>query len=195
MQAQVNMLSLATVQMWQVGLFIAISAGLTFISMNSLRTRGSHGFYRFFVWEADAALFVIVAPGWFDDFFSLRQLTSSLLLTAGAVLVIEAVRLLKVIGESTAVAGSNQYQFENTTQLVVVGLYRYIRHPMYSSLLFLTWGLFLRGPTALTALLALVATAFLVATARADEQEDIVRFGDAYREYMEGTKRFIPFVW
>jgi protein-S-isoprenylcysteine O-methyltransferase Ste14 len=34
----------------------------------------------------------------------------------------------------------------------------------------------------------------LVLTALSDERECIAHFGDAYRAYMRGTKRFLPFV-
>jgi protein-S-isoprenylcysteine O-methyltransferase Ste14 len=43
--------------------------------------------------------------------------------------------------------------------------------------------------------LALVATTFLIATARADEQECIRFFGGDYQDYMQKTKRFIPFLF
>ena len=85
--------------------------------------------------------------------------------------------------------------FEKTTQLVSVGAYKYIRHPMYSSLLFLAWGVFFKDLSWLSAILALAATAFLVATAKAEEAEDIRFFGTAYQTYIQQTKRFIPFLF
>ena len=48
--------------------------------------------------------------------------------------------------------------FENTVKLVEVGLYRFIRHPMYASLLLLAWGAFLKHPLFLTFGLALLTT-------------------------------------
>ena len=84
--------------------------------------------------------------------------------------------------------------FEKTTTLVNTGIYHYIRHPLYSSLLFLAWGIFFKVPTWLGALLALAATLFLFATAKADEAECIRFFGPAYETYMKQTKRFVPFL-
>ena len=43
--------------------------------------------------------------------------------------------------------------------------------------------------------LALVATAFLVATARIEERENMNKFGDDYAAYMKTTKRFIPILF
>jgi protein-S-isoprenylcysteine O-methyltransferase Ste14 len=85
--------------------------------------------------------------------------------------------------------------FEKTSTLVTTGIYHYIRHPLYSSLLLLTWGIYFKAPDWLGVLLALVATLFLVATARADEAECLRFFGSAYRAYMKQTKMFVPFVF
>jgi protein-S-isoprenylcysteine O-methyltransferase Ste14 len=78
--------------------------------------------------------------------------------------------------------------------LVTEGVYRYIRHPLYSSLLFLGWGIFFKRPSCLVGLFALVASAFLVLTARVEEGENIRYFGEVYQEYMKHTKMFVPFV-
>jgi protein-S-isoprenylcysteine O-methyltransferase Ste14 len=65
---------------------------------------------------------------------------------------------------------------------------------MYTALMLLAWGAFLKQFTWLTLALVLAATVLLFLTALRDEQECIAHFGDAYREYMRGTRRFIPFV-
>ena len=44
-------------------------------------------------------------------------------------------------------------------------------------------------------MLGVVAAGLLLATAKAEESEDIIRFGKAYREYMARTRVFIPFVF
>jgi protein-S-isoprenylcysteine O-methyltransferase Ste14 len=108
-----------------------------------------------------------------------------------------AVQLLRMIGKPTAQRSDDgaTIAFEKTTNLVVVGAYQYIRHPMYSSLLFLTWGVFFKNLSWLSGLLALAATLFLVATAKAEEAEDVRFFGASYRTYMKQTKMFIPFLF
>jgi protein-S-isoprenylcysteine O-methyltransferase Ste14 len=87
------------------------------------------------------------------------------------------------------------YAFEKTTALVTTGIYAYIRHPLYSSLLLLTWGIFFKVLSFPGTALTLVATTFLIATAQIDEQECIRFFGNEYQEYMQKTKRFIPFLF
>jgi protein-S-isoprenylcysteine O-methyltransferase Ste14 len=85
--------------------------------------------------------------------------------------------------------------FERTTELVTVGVFRYIRHPLYSSLLFLAWGVFFKHPSWVGLFLAGIATFFLTMTARIEEAENMAFFGTAYESYMKQTRMFIPFLF
>jgi len=183
--------------MLKIVLFGVASAGIVYISRASLRAPRSHGFYRFFAWEAILALLLLNVEYWFWNPFSLQQILSWIFLIASAFLVVHAVHLLRHIGKPTAQRSEDEASigFEKTTQLVVVGAYKYIRHPMYSSLLFLTWGVLFKDLSWLSGILALAATIFLVATAKAEEAEDIRFFGAAYRTYIKQTKMFIPFLF
>ena len=84
---------------------------------------------------------------------------------------------------------------EKTTKLVTSGIYRYIRHPMYSSLLFLGFGIFFKAPALRGLVLLILVIIFLVLTANAEETEDIQYFGDTYRDYIKSTRKFIPYLW
>jgi protein-S-isoprenylcysteine O-methyltransferase Ste14 len=95
--------------------------------------------------------------------------------------------LLRVIGKP-------QGDLENTSKLVTVGLYRFIRHPLYTSLLFLGTGVFLKDISITTVLLAFINIVALIATAKEEEKEMIEKFGEEYIAYMHKTQMFIPFV-
>ena len=183
-------------QIVRLALFLFISAGLVYFSRAALRQPGSHGFWRFFAWECILGMFLLNVPRWFEEPFSPRQLVAWFLLLVSAFLVLHAVYILRRYGragrqrEDAALIG-----FEKTTQLVTKGAYGYIRHPMYSSLLFLTWGIFCKDPGWVAGVLAIVATGLLIATARADEAECIRFFGLAYREYKKRTKMLIPYMF
>jgi protein-S-isoprenylcysteine O-methyltransferase Ste14 len=84
---------------------------------------------------------------------------------------------------------------EKTTELVKVGAYRYIRHPLYSSLLFLSWGVFFKNPSWVAVFLAVISTFALTMTARMEETENVHFFGLAYQDYMKQTRMFIPFLF
>ena len=102
---------------------------------------------------------------------------------------------MKTIGKPKTDREENSlYEFEKTTQLVDQGIFKYIRHPLYSSLLFLTWGIFLKNTTSLLFLVAFISSVFLLLTALADEKECIRFFGVQYTDYMKRSKRFIPFL-
>ena len=174
--------------MFGLVLFGLVSAGLLAVSWQSLKNPGSHGFYRFFAWEAILGLLLLNAPHWFAEPFSARQLLSWILLLASAVLAVHGFRLLKRIGQPRG-------SFENTSQLVTSGAYHYIRHPLYASLLYLAWGAFFKNISLLSSLLALLATTLLTATARVEEAENLQKFGMQYQAYIHRTKRFIPFIF
>ena len=132
---------------------------------------------------------------WFDDPFSPHQIVSWLLMSISLVMVWQGIASLLHLGNPDPIRNDAPLiGFEKTTALVTAGIYRYIRHPIYSSLLFLGWGLFFKHPTWTGVLLSLAASAFLIFTARAEEGENLHYFGESYRAYMKRSKRFIPFV-
>jgi protein-S-isoprenylcysteine O-methyltransferase Ste14 len=177
--------------------FAVLSVPLAWISRASLGHPRSHGFYRFFAWESILGLVALNVPSWFRDPFSRHQVVSWILLDGSFVPLVLGVRALRARGKPAAGRDDDAtlLDFERTTALVDTGIYRYIRHPLYSSLLGLAWGVFFKAPSRLGGLLVGAATATLVATAKADEAECIRFFGPAYRDYMGKTKRFVPFLF
>jgi len=183
--------------MWKLIAFAIATSLLVYISRASLRQAGSHGFFRFFAWECIVLLFLLNVEKWFVDPFSWHQIISWTLLFASLVPLIFGVRSLRTRGQPAEERPGDPslLAFEKTTALVTTGIYAYIRHPLYSSLLLLAWGIFFKELSLTRAALILVSTTFLIATARADEAECIRFFGDEYQEYMQKTKRFIPFLF
>lgn len=178
--------------------FVVVTAGLFYVSRVSLRRRNSHGFYRFFAWEAILLLILLNIDGWniAEQGSPVVQIIARVCLILSLYLVIDGVRLLHFVGKSNGTrVDDSLIGLEKTTALVTSGLYKYIRHPMYSSLLFLAWGAFFKSPSWLGSGLAIVVTLFLKAAAKAEELENLRYFGPIYREYMKKTKSFIPFVY
>ncbi len=176
-------------------LFGVGTAFFLYVSRKSLLNIRSHGFYRFFVFESIWALCLLNQPYWFDKPFSIVHILSWLLLFSSVCFVLQSLLMLKKLGGYQERKDMPEnHSFENTVHLVEDGLYRHIRHPMYSSLLFLGWGTFLKQITPLTALLVLLATIFLIAAARVEEKENIRFFGDRYTAYMGRSRMFIPWL-
>lgn len=177
-------------------IFLGSTAGMIYVSRVSLRSFRSHGFSRFFAWEAILVLFLINVDVWFYEPFSFHQITSWLCLIISTFLVIHSTWLLHVLGKPDKNRNdSSLFRIEKTTVIVKEGVYKYIRHPIYSSLLFLAWGIFLKSLSWLTVVFVVLATVFLIATAKVEEIENMQYFGEAYHEYMKQTKLFIPFLY
>lgn len=177
-------------------IFLFGSAVMIFVSRKSLRSLKSHGFHRFFAWEILLIMVLRNVDGWFYEPYSWNQLISWVLLILSLIFVTIGLRLLREIGDQNADRKDEAlFAVEKTTRLITVGIYRYIRHPLYSSLLFLAWGIFFKSPSWQDAGLALVCTALLIATARVEENENIAVFGDDYIAYMKNSKMFIPYIF
>jgi protein-S-isoprenylcysteine O-methyltransferase Ste14 len=176
-------------------IFGILSLPVIIISWRTLFNTTSHGFYRFFSWECIIWLFSSNYKYWFLNPFSFEQILSWIFLFWSAYAVIAGALLLKKSGKP--IQGRNEsmlFQFEKTSELVDHGIFRYIRHPLYSSLLFLTWGIFLKRATVQLSIIAGISTVFLYLTARFDEKECITFFGAKYSEYMKRSKMFIPYL-
>lgn len=180
---------------WAV--FAVGTAVLTYVSRASLLAPRSHGFYRFFAWEFILALVLLNAGAWFREPFSRRQLVSWFLLAVSLLFLILGIRSLVTRGRPAKKreGDSRLIAFEKTTALVTTGIYGRIRHPLFSSLLFLAWGAFLKDPGWPAALSAAGATVSLYAAARVEEVECVRFFGPSYQMYMKDTKRFVPFLF
>ena len=181
--------------MLKAGFFLLGTLVLAWLSRASLRQPRSHGFPRFLAWVAILALLALNGPDWFEDRYAVHQLVSWVLLQTSIAVLVAGLYMLRRVGKTDqARADDELFAFEKTAQLVTVGIFRYIRHPMYCSLLLLAWGIFFKQPGLLGGLLALAASLFLWLTALRDEEECLAYFGEDYRRYMQGSKRFIPFV-
>lgn len=181
----------------KAAIFLLGSACLIYVSRTSLQNPRSHGFYRYFAWECILALFLLNVKHWFIDPFSWHQLVAWILLFTSLLPFGFGVRSLTTRGRPTASRKGDAalLAFEKTTKLVTTGIYRHIRHPLYSSLLLLAWGIFFKFPSLAGISVTAVATTFLFATAKMDEAECHEFFGDEYQDYVKHTKMFIPYIF
>jgi len=145
------------------------------------------GYPRFFAFESILVLALLNIPVWFQDPFSIQHLASWVLLLLSIYCAVYGFYHLYTLGKPDG-------DFENTTKIVSTGLYRFIRHPLYASLLFLGTGIFLKSVTSLTTLFAVINALALFLTARMEEREMVERFGEEYRNYMKRTRMFVPFI-
>ncbi len=169
---------------------------LIVVSRKSITRPRAHGFYRFVAWEAILGLALMNASAWFREPFSWHQLISWPLLFICLVPLILGIVQLRKASKTPARARDEEelFGFERTTIVVKDGIFRLIRHPLYSSLLILAWGVFFKDPSIPGAFLILLATLALTLAGKMDEAECLQVFGADYRDYMRGTRMFIPYI-
>lgn len=84
-------------------------------------------------------------------------------------------------------------EIKENASLITTGAYRYIRHPMYFSVLVMMLGVVVSKPTLLSFVIyvLLVVTLFL----KAQKEETLwMEQSSEYKTYMQQTKRIIPFI-
>lgn len=160
---------------------------LLFTWFVSLREKRYHGIPRFFVFEGLLVLGLIQADYWFKDPLLPRQVISWIFLVFSIVYAFESFRLYFRHTKP-------DLNFENSTRLVTTGLYKYVRHPMYASLLFLGWGMFLKDISLVPVIIIIIISIAVFLTCKVEEKEMVKRFGQEYKGYMIKTKMWVPWL-
>ncbi len=101
---------------------------IVFSWLYSIRHGRFHGIPRFFAFESIYILLLLNIRLLFRDPFSVIQAFSWIMLCLSAYVGLAGYFHLKNHGEA-------ENGFENTTKLVISGIYGYIRHPLYCSLI------------------------------------------------------------
>lgn len=182
--------------MFSVILFLVLSTSLAAVCRKQLLKPKCHGFYRFFVFLGILFQICFLIDFLEIDPFSSRSLLSAALMLSSAGLVFLSYKTLQTLGGDREYRSEKpeNFQFENTSEVVIDGVYKYMRHPMYSSLLFLIWGLYVQALSPVSLLISLASTTFLIATILTEEKENEEQFGTRYIEYKNNSKMLIPFI-
>ena len=168
-------------------IFAIGTLGIVFLSLHSASKLRSYGFLRFFAFESILVLILYNIEHWFRNPFSILQIISWLLMITSVVIVSSGFYMLRKFGKPKDV-------IDDTAVLVTRGIYKYIRHPLYGSLILLAWGIFLKDISLVSFTLALVSSSLPVVMAKVEEKENIQKFGEEYSSYINTTKMFIPFM-
>jgi protein-S-isoprenylcysteine O-methyltransferase Ste14 len=166
---------------------VLASLPLVYISWPSLKNRRSAGMFRFFGYETAVLLTVHNIGYWAQDTHPVVKIAGLVLVFLGAGLLAQGIFLLHKFGEG-------EFGIDDTTKLVISGVYRFIRHPVYAGVLYFGWGMFLQDVSLLSVTLVAAMSVFLYAAARFEEQAVLAQFGNDYAAYMKRSRMFIPFV-
>ena len=90
---------------------------------------------------------------------------------------------------------SGYVTYKEGQTLVTTGPYRYVRHPIYTSMILMFIGTILYyGSPFVSIFFAILAITFLLRIGK-EEEIMIQLFGERYKEYMKRTKRLIPLIY
>ena len=86
-----------------------------------------------------------------------------------------------------------QPKLRENSELITTGIYTYIRHPMYTSVIGMMLGVLISTPTLVEFLLFGILIGVLLLKAKKEESLWL-NHDDAYEEYKRSSKFFIPFI-
>ena len=172
----------------KLAVFTVVTALLLFLTVVAMREKRSWAGYRFFAFELNLVLILLNADYWFANPLSPLQIASWIFLFASLYLALAGFYLLKN-------RGAPEKHFETTTRIVDSGVFRFIRHPMYASLIYLSLGSVLKKPSPAAIGLGLLSVAAAALAARMEERDTAAKFGPAYADYIKKTKMFVPFIY
>jgi protein-S-isoprenylcysteine O-methyltransferase Ste14 len=112
----------------------------------------------------------------------------------GAAMVLLILGVLQTdVGHFIGLRQLVQPQDDRPPNLIVSGLYRWVRHPLYTAGLLFLW----LTPWMTTSVLALHLglTAYIVIGSLFEERRLIAEFGQAYRDYQQRVPRLLPLPW
>lgn len=90
---------------------------------------------------------------------------------------------------------SSYVTYKKEHELITTGPYKFVRHPIYSSIILMFIGTYLYyGSLIVLIIILVVGTGYII---RIRKEEEIMTnlFGKKYIEYMKSTKRLIPGIW
>jgi protein-S-isoprenylcysteine O-methyltransferase Ste14 len=84
---------------------------------------------------------------------------------------------------------------EKKPELVLSGMYRFVRHPLYFATIILILGLFLLIPTQKMGLVLLISYVYILVGYRLEERKLVAVFGTTYTTYQKRVKALIPYLY
>ena len=119
--------------------------------------------------------------------WTLWQYSATLLIACGAAILLKCIWDFATIGRGTLAP------FDETRKLIVVGLYRYVRNPMYVGVLIIllgeTWFFWSRSLLVYTGICFIAANVLVIGY---EENRLRFKYGDEYRRYCRDVGRWIP---
>ncbi|WP_162944742.1 methyltransferase family protein [Flavisolibacter nicotianae] len=177
------------------GVLHSVMANLGFKSAVRKRTGKYYRYYRLFytVFAAVSLVALVVyqlgIPGkyLFQPTFTTR-IIGGVLLLAGLVLM--AVCIKKYFANLSGL--KSLYQETPSSELMITGIHRYMRHPLYTGTFLAIWGLWVIVPASTLLIADVVITVYTLLAIQLEEEKLVAEFGDQYRVYQQTVPGLIP---
>jgi protein-S-isoprenylcysteine O-methyltransferase len=147
------------------------------------------------VWILVACCYI---TGWFPVIFDFGTLVvlGDWLTWAGVAIMIFGIvfrrNAISVLGKFF----TSTVQIQKDHQLVMIGPYRYIRHPSYLGILIMTMGLGIALSNWISLILCIVLPVIgIIKRIQVEERELEQHFGTQYQDYRKHTWRIIPYIY
>ena len=79
-----------------------------------------------------------------------------------------------------------------TPVLMITGIHRYVRHPLYAGTFLFIWGLFIFMPYSSLLISSFIITVYTLIGIRFEEEKLVKEFGLSYLEYKNRVPKIIP---
>jgi len=91
--------------------------------------------------------------------------------------------------------GIETYEIKMESKLVTKGIYKFMRHPLYTGTILLLSGYFLYVPTLSVLIFLILTFVYIEIGSRLEEKKLLIEFGNDYTEYCKNVKRYFPFIY
>ncbi len=107
---------------------------------------------------------------------------------SGCIIMLACIR--KYLPDLSGVKNISSHNFTN--QLIVTGMHRYIRHPLYLGTFLFVWGLFIILPYLSFLISNIIITTYTLIGIQLEEKKLELEFGESYREYKQKVPKLFP---
>jgi protein-S-isoprenylcysteine O-methyltransferase Ste14 len=86
----------------------------------------------------------------------------------------------------------NLFQPEKTEMLMIRGIHRFVRHPLYLGTFVFIWGLFILVPYAGLLIANVIITIYTLIGIKLEEQKLLDQYGNQYSDYRKSVPMIFP---
>ena len=157
----------------------------------------SYKYYRIF-YTLFSFLFLVALlyfQGWMSSIILYR--ITNLILATGLILSFGGLTLMVFCIRKyfISLSGLRSLFYEKSSEtLMINGIHRYIRHPLYLGTFLFIWGLFLIQPYISLLIANTIITAYTLIGIRFEEDKLVEEFGDRYMQYKKKVPKLFPFI-